>query len=139
MTEKTTQSVANLGYHAHIYYDPERTRDVAAALREQIGERFLVQIGRWHDNPVGPHSRAMYQVAFTVGLFARFVPWLMLNRNGLDILIHPNTDRPRDDHLVHAMWMGEVLEVYGHVVPERHEPEHERTPIVPNTRPTLAA
>jgi aromatic ring-cleaving dioxygenase len=26
MTEKTTQSVANLGYHAHIYYDPAKTR-----------------------------------------------------------------------------------------------------------------
>ena len=29
MTEKTAQSVANLGYHAHIYYDPTKTRAVA--------------------------------------------------------------------------------------------------------------
>jgi hypothetical protein len=29
MTKKTTQSVANLGYHAHIYYDPTTTRAVA--------------------------------------------------------------------------------------------------------------
>ena len=26
MTEKTAKSVNNLGYHAHIYYDPTRTR-----------------------------------------------------------------------------------------------------------------
>ena len=30
MTEKTTQSVGNLGYHAHIYYDPTRTRSATA-------------------------------------------------------------------------------------------------------------
>jgi aromatic ring-cleaving dioxygenase len=29
MTENTAKSVHNLGYHAHIYYDPTRTRAVA--------------------------------------------------------------------------------------------------------------
>ena len=27
-------------YHAHIYYDPAATREVAEQLREWIGERF---------------------------------------------------------------------------------------------------
>ena len=39
-------------------------RGVAEALRQRIGERFVVQLGRWHDVPVGPHTAAMYQVAF---------------------------------------------------------------------------
>ena len=33
-----------------------------------------VQLGRWHDVPVGPHTAAMYQVAFATELFARSCP-----------------------------------------------------------------
>jgi len=82
-------------YHAHVYYDPATTRGRAEALRQRIGERFAVQLGRWHDLPVGPHTAAMYQVAFAADLFASFVPWLMLNRAGLAVLVHPNTLAPR--------------------------------------------
>ena len=33
-------SEAITSWHAHIYYDPDRTRPAAAALREEIGARF---------------------------------------------------------------------------------------------------
>lgn len=96
------------GYHAHIYYRPE-TRDAAATLREQIDEYFDVRLGRWHDTPVGPHPIAMYQIAFEVAVFAGIVPWLMLNRQGLDILIHPETGDDLTDHRDNALWLGEKL------------------------------
>ena len=38
MTEKTDQSVANLGYHAHIYYDPAKTRPVAERVCAAISD-----------------------------------------------------------------------------------------------------
>ena len=100
-------------YHAHVYFDGAEGRDRAAILREQIGERFSVQMGRWRDQPVGPHPMAMYQVAFETSLFPTLVPWLLLNRQGLTIVVHPNTDRPKDDHLVHALWLGSVLPLDG--------------------------
>ena len=61
-------------YHAHIYYDPATTRAEAEQLRNWIGERFSVTLGRWHDIKVGPHDQAMYQVAFSTGFFRNWSP-----------------------------------------------------------------
>ena len=96
------------GYHAHIYYDPT-TKPVAARLREAIGSGFDVRVGNWHDEPVGPHPVSMYQIAFPVAEFAPLVPWLMLNRAGLNVLVHPETADAYDDHTINAMWLGTPL------------------------------
>ncbi|MBL8386239.1 MAG: 4,5-dioxygenase [Burkholderiales bacterium] len=120
-------------FHAHIYYDPASNRATAAAVREAIAARFLVRLGRWHDLPVGPHPRAMFQVAFRPDVFAAFVPWLMLNRAGLTVLVHPNTGRPRDDHLVRALWMGELLALEAATLPETESTDVMETE--PNTAP----
>jgi DOPA 4,5-dioxygenase len=96
------------GFHAHVYYS-EGTRSAAAKLREAIAARFTVELGRWHDTPVGPHPTSMYQVAFAPAEFGRLVPWLMLNRDGLDILVHPRTGDAHADHTGHAGWLGTAL------------------------------
>ncbi len=104
-------------WHAHVYYDPQATRASAQRLRDLLAERFDVRLGRWHDLPVGPHTAAMYQVVFRADQFAEVVPFLMLERRGLSVLVHPNTGAPRDDHLVHASWLGEPLALKGEVLP----------------------
>ena len=122
-------------YHAHLYFDPPTEREAALAIREAIGERFAVRLGTvWH-RPVGPHSRAMYQVAFPPELFGTLVPWLMLNNRGLSILVHPNTTNPKRDHLIDAMWIGEALPLDGEVLPEEGEAELAGSP---NTNPNGA-
>jgi aromatic ring-cleaving dioxygenase len=76
-------------YHAHVCYDPS-TRERAAQSREQVAAVFpYATLGRWHDAPVGPHPQSMYQIAFPAELLASFLPWLMLNRAGLIILLDP--------------------------------------------------
>ena len=82
---------------------------IAERLREAIAHRFTVELGRWHDEPVGPHPISMYQVAFAAEEFGRFVPWLMLNRGGLDVLVHPQTGDAYADHTEHASWLGARL------------------------------
>ena len=137
MTTSSPQPLAAVAsFHAHVYFDGAAQREIAMALREQIAERFAVTLGRVHDRLVGPHARAMYQVAFDVPAFGNFIPWLMLNRQGLTVLVHPNTRDTRRDHLVHALWMGEVLDIVG---PDRlgTDEELEFAPPV-NTRPTIA-
>ncbi len=116
-----TETQAIDSYHAHVYYDPA-TKDVAAALRQWVEERFTVRMGRWHDVPVGPHPQAMYQIAFEPALFPTLMPFLMLNRMGLTVLVHPESGRPRDDHLKHAVWMGAVLKLKGDILPEVSAP-----------------
>ena len=97
-------------YHAHVYYDPASSRDRAARLRERVAAAFPeATLGRWHDALVGPHPQSMYQIAFPRTLLASFLPWLMLNRDGLTILLHPGTGNPYLDHTDHAVWFGSVL------------------------------
>ena len=96
-------------FHAHVYYDPATSRAEAERLRTWMSERFSVTLGLWHDVKVGPHDQAMYQVAFASEVFSELVPWLMLNRGGLTILVHPQTGDAYDDHAVHALWLGTPL------------------------------
>ena len=106
MTDHFASSSMVEGYHAHLYYAPE-TRPIAERLRTAIGERFTrARIGNWHDEPVGPHPVSMYQVAFSTDDFSALVPWLMLNREGLNVLVHPLTDDSVADHTKFALWLG---------------------------------
>ena len=54
-------------------------------------------------------DQAMYQVAFAVEEFPQIVPWLMLNREGLNVLVHPQTDDSVADHTRFALWLGSAL------------------------------
>jgi aromatic ring-cleaving dioxygenase len=97
-------------YHAHIYYDPKTTRDAAAKVRAGLAQ-FNVQLGGWHDEAVGPHLDAMYQAVFTQEEFAKVVPWLMLHREGLSVLVHPSTGDGYGDHMERSLWLGDRLKL----------------------------
>ena len=71
------------GYHAHVYYNTE-TKPAAAKLREAIIEEFKVEPGAMSDEPRGPHPISQFAVIFETPEFQDVVPWLMLNRDGLD-------------------------------------------------------
>lgn len=95
-------------FHVHVYFNPE-SREAAARVRQGLSDRFEVQLGRWHDANVGPHPQSMYQVLFAPEQFGEIVSWLMLNREGLDILVHPTTGDDVADHTAHALWLGKKL------------------------------
>jgi len=95
-------------YHAHVYYGAE-TKPRAAALRTKLEVAFPeAEYGRWHDEPVGPHPQGSYQVKFSHALFPKIVPFLALERDGLTVLIHPNTGDNLADHRDYALWMGSM-------------------------------
>jgi aromatic ring-cleaving dioxygenase len=130
---RATSEIAS--FHAHVYFGNEAEAAAAKALREAIAARFAVRLGTWWDRPVGPHAAPMYQIAFAPELFAAIVPFLMLNHGPLSILVHPNSGRPRADHVEAGLWLGPAL-----ALDERVLPESEDAPEGPgeiNTAPAL--
>ena len=94
-------------WHAHVYFDASR-RDAAWALRETIETELAgrVELGRFHERPVGPHPLWSYQLAFAPAAFLHVVSWLALNHGALDVLVHPNTGDDLRDHRDCALWLG---------------------------------
>ena len=92
-------------YHAHVYYNPV-TRPIAEKLRDMLVSKFAVEPGAFSDEPRGPHPISQFAVIFEAEEFQKIVPWLMLNREGLDVLVHPLTDNSYDDHSRYAVWLG---------------------------------
>ena len=99
------------GYHIHIYYAEADGPAAARALRDTLAERFEVELGMWRETAGGPHPTPMFQVNFATPLFSEIVPWLMLNRGGLDVLVHPETGDDVADHGDFALWLGQVLPI----------------------------
>jgi DOPA 4,5-dioxygenase len=96
------------GFHAHVYFDAD-TRVTAVELRDAVAKRFGVSVGKMYDGPVGPHMKAMFQVTIACEQFAAVVPWLMMNRGPLSVLVHPRTNDDFADHTTLPLWMGEVI------------------------------
>ena len=95
-------------YHAHVYYDADsklRAEGLRAAMEVEFDQ---AEFGRWFDRPIGPHPDGSFQIAFKPDLFDAILPYLALNRNGLVIFVHPNTDDALRDHRDGGIWMGAV-------------------------------
>ena len=96
----TLPNPASVGLHEALGFQP-------VGVYQAVGYK----LGSWHDEPVGPHPQAMYQVLFASEEFANVVPWLMLNREGLTVLVHPSTGDSYGDHLQRSLWLGRVLKL----------------------------
>jgi len=94
-------------WHAHVYFDAssvEAARDLRRTIEAELAGR--VDLGRFHERPVGPHPMWSYQLAFAPASFPDVVSWLALNHGVLDVFIHPNTGDELRDHRDSAVWIG---------------------------------
>ena len=69
-------------WHAHVYFDAA-TRDTAWALRERIEKSFDINMGRFHEKPVGPHPMFSYQVTVSNEQFTKAMSTLRTLRGML--------------------------------------------------------
>ena len=119
-------------YHAHFYFDDD-TFEKASLVRKWTIERFPVELGNWNLEPRGPHVTPSFYFGFTNELLPIIVPWLQLNSLGLTILLHPNTDNPRADHLYYTLWVNRSQAVNAYSMPKQATVEK----IFPNIKPTV--
>lgn len=104
-------------YHAHIYFDSD-TREKALSIRSELAflselsqyaESNAISVGRMHDNPIGPHTKPQFQVSFTHQAVSEILLTLIEDRNGLNVLIHPNSENELKDHTENVMWLGNPI------------------------------
>jgi aromatic ring-cleaving dioxygenase len=62
--------------------------------------------GARHGQARGPHPVPQFNVIFEAPEFQNVVPWLMMNRDRLNVLVHPLTESSYDDHSKNALWLG---------------------------------
>jgi DOPA 4,5-dioxygenase len=98
-------------FHAHIYFEGAVARDHAYGLRAALLSDFGGTPGGIREAPGGPHPLPDILVHIPVERFADAVPYLMLNRAGLSILVHPETGSPVADHTDNALWLGAPLAI----------------------------
>tara|TARA_R110002049_G_scaffold247162_1_gene421329 strand:+ start:415 stop:744 length:330 start_codon:yes stop_codon:yes gene_type:complete len=97
-------------YHFHLYFAFDQV-ELATATAKQIESEFDIFVGRVWDRPVGPHPIGSCQITVPKEKFVDITNWLLVNRNGLDVFIHPEGGNDLIDHRDHIMWIGQSYEI----------------------------
>jgi aromatic ring-cleaving dioxygenase len=93
-------------WHVHVYYDTSTKPTAEAVCGEVEAHLPGLTVGRMHDGPVGPHPEGSFQVLIPNERFAETAAWFSLNRQGLTVLLHPNTTDDLKDHRDYPIWFG---------------------------------
>ena len=99
-----------INYHAHLYYDAD-TMDEAKELGARANKLFGVQLGRFHEKPVGPHPVWSCQITVEPKDFGEVISWLLMNHGKVDLFVHANTGRDWEDHTDYVMWIGKSYQL----------------------------
>lgn len=100
-------------FDAHIYFSLEE-KEEAKNFRDQMREIFKGRtffVGDLIPKKVGPHPMPMFEANFPREIFSEVVLWLMENRRGFSILVHPLTGDDYTDHTKGVMWLGNSIEL----------------------------
>lgn len=98
-----------MNYHAHVYYTSE-TRPIASSLRERFIDTFKgMRVTPMIDRPVGPHPLWMFNMVFEASQLEQMKQWLDERRQGLSVLIHPDTEDDYHSHTEGALWLGDPV------------------------------
>lgn len=103
-------------FDIHLYFTKD-TYESALKVRENMSKAFPKMT--FYDPvpyPIGPHPLPMWEAHFsniindgTDEELGRILIWLIQNRNGHSVIIHPNTQDMRRDHSTDAIWIGTQL------------------------------
>ena len=98
------------GYHIHVYCKPSEIAKAQVVRESMISELKVIEgTGPVRSGPVGPHPLPMFEGWFQPEGLNTVMPWILKNRQGLSVLIHPLSGHDYTDHAEHAIWIGEKL------------------------------
>jgi aromatic ring-cleaving dioxygenase len=97
-------------FHAHVFFT-EGAREQAERVAEGLRQASGLSPSAWTDRPGGPLPLPMFQLEFPATAFGAITAWLMLHRDGLSVLLHPETGDDLRDHTEHAAWLGPALQL----------------------------
>ncbi len=104
--------------HAHIYFDADAISTVRQVISKfsnifshEIFHKNEITISKLQLGPIGPHPKGQGQITFMSKNFGEVVPWLMLNKNGLTVLVHRISEDEIKDHTERALWIGDKLDL----------------------------
>ncbi len=97
------------GFEAFVYVAPDQ-KDVGLGVKNSIAKLgFNLVIGAQADKAQDLHPTGYFRLDFDLDEFGIIVPWLMINRQKLSVLIVPKTKNRRADFKKHALWLGTPL------------------------------
>ncbi|CAF1110025.1 unnamed protein product [Rotaria sordida] len=122
---KLNDNVTYYSYHIHVYFlrTSFKERNEAIQLRNRFLNKFNVsscndhcetwcpRICHWTLNmsPVGPHPIGSWGVYIPLEQFTQTISFISMYHGSLTVLIHPNSGRPKIDHLVNGLWIKSIL------------------------------
>jgi len=86
--------------------ETKRPVNIHKTVCDASGELFGLQVGRFHEKLVGPHTKWSCQIIFGAKDFDRYIAWLDKNRQGLTVFVHGVTGDDFKDHTDFAYWLG---------------------------------
>ncbi|KAI9291680.1 dopa 4,5-dioxygenase, partial [Neoconidiobolus thromboides FSU 785] len=102
-------------FDLHFYFKEWDSASVASitTLRQSFIQAFPhIKVFELVPRPVGPHPVGMFEAhVMSEEDLGKIIPWLLVNRNGHSVLVHPNTDNALNDHSIHAVFVGEKQEL----------------------------
>lgn len=97
-------------YHFHLYYHEERF-SIAREVVDSLPALESLKVGRLHAGPVGPHPIGSCQLSVSDSDYYVLMEWLLTNRRGLDVFVHPVSGDDWKDHTEYVGWIGKSYEL----------------------------
>uniref|UniRef100_A0A1D1Y9E9 Putative 21. protein n=1 Tax=Anthurium amnicola TaxID=1678845 RepID=A0A1D1Y9E9_9ARAE len=101
-------------YDIHFYYSPGSEK-AALEVRDQLKAQFgWLRFEEPEGKPSAPHTLPNWEADFKNSPnhhqnFGEVLRWLMLNRRGHSVIVHPHTGNELKDHTDYALWLGEKV------------------------------
>lgn len=97
------------GFEAYLYFSSDQ-KEVGLGVKNNINKLgFNLLMAKESEKADDVHPAGYVRLDFDLDEFGIIVPWLMLNRQKLSVLVVPKTKNRRADFKKHSLWLGSPL------------------------------